>query len=126
VRSSVQTYASELNAARQAQQAEEGGTETDSEAVETQRLAAAEAMYKNLGRAMEKYGSKNLMVAKFFDLSYIRDGAVSPPEGSPGAPQNFNLTPGPESTTVTAAWSPVDGADGYRLYRRLPTESITL
>lgn len=121
VQTSVQAFTSALVAARAAQQAEEGGTEANSSAVETARLAVCDAMFRNLGRAMEKYGASD-MIGKFFDLSYVRDGATPPPEGAPEAPLNLALLAA-GADGVSASWDAVPEVEGYRLYRRLPGET---
>jgi hypothetical protein len=122
VRDEVALFAAELSGARDTQQQEEGGTSTNSSGLEDSRKLAADAMFRNLGRAMDKHGASD-RVGKYFDLSYIREGATLPPEGTPPAPADFTVSSVQNAAdTISANWSPVPGADGYRLYRRLPGE----
>lgn len=123
VRGEVALFAAELTGARDTQQQEEGGASTNSAGLEESRQLAADAMFRNLGRAMEKHGA-NERVGKYFDLTYIREGATLPPEGTPPAPADFTVSSVQNTAdAINANWSPVPGADGYRLYRRLPGES---
>ncbi len=114
----VTTFAGQFAAARLAQQGEEGGSEVNSEGLEMRRLSAADKMFRNIGRAMTKFGAAG-MIGKMFDLNYIRDGATPPPDDAPGAPQGFTVVAvsGPPGDGQ-ANWSPVAGVDGYNLYRR--------
>ena len=70
---------------------------------------------------MEKHGA-NALIGKYYDLTYVRDGAAPPPDGTPDAPQNLVLTAA-GAGSVNLAWAAVPEATGYRVYRRLPGET---
>lgn len=123
VQTAVGAFTTGLRVARDAQQGEEAGTEADSEGVEAARVFVCDMMFRNTGRAMEKHGAV-AMVGKYFDLSYVRDGAPAPPEGTLVPPDDLTVgavagTPG----AVEVNFTPVPGATGHNLYRQLPGES---
>ncbi len=124
VATQVNTYAGTLAAARSTQQGAEGNVEDLSDALEVRRKAACLAMYRNLGRAMTKYGPEPV-VETFFDMSYIRDGAAPPPDNAPPAPLDLTVTPDTGTPgNGDAAWGAAPGADGYNFYRRPLGETV--
>jgi len=82
----VNTYVTQLDTLRLAQQQKETEVDTCSAAVETQRLATARVMYKNLARFMLVWWDNPVLIEDGFDMSYIRDGAPPPPEDEPEPP----------------------------------------
>ncbi len=79
----VGTYHSEMKTLRDTQQTAEQSVDNNAALLEIERLAAATMMYKNLGRLMEKYADTPVRVEDFYDMNYIRNGAVAPPEDVP-------------------------------------------
>ena len=120
----VSDYAASMVAARDQQQQAEGNTDTLSTALEAQRLSLSIAMFRNVGRLMEKFGPSP-MVGNFFDLTYIRDGATPPPDDAPAAPQSFTVaTVAGQPASVQGAWAAIDEVTNYTIYRRLAGEIV--
>ncbi len=125
VRTQVSAYAVDMQNKREQQQQSESAVETLSGQMELRRVSAADVLYGNLGLLMNHFRSKlnRPMIEKYFDLSYIRDGAAAPPDDAPPAPGDFTATAvSNEPNTVLTGWTLVPGAVGYRGYRRLPGE----
>lgn len=123
VRAEVETFTGSLLTARQSQQQEEGGTEDNSALQQTARVAVCDALVRNAGRAVDKYGA-SVLVGRLFDLSYVRDGAPVPPDGAPDAPSNLTVsTVAGQPDAVGGAWDAMAGITGFRVYRQLPGET---
>ena len=82
----VGTFHTEIKGLRDSQQGQEGAVDTASTGVEAQRIASGNAMYQNLGRLMEKFVLVPTKIEDYYDMSYIRDGAVPPPAPPPVPP----------------------------------------
>ena len=82
----VGTFHTEMKALRDGQQGQEGAVNVASTALEGQRVAAANLLFQNLGRLMEKFFTLPSKIEDYFDMSYIRDGAPPPLEEPPAPP----------------------------------------
>lgn len=84
LKAQVDEYLDELDALRLAQQRKETELDTCSAAVETQRQAAARALYKNLARFMLHWSETPVRIEDGFDMNYLRISA-SPPAKDAGS-----------------------------------------
>ena len=123
VADAVQAFRDTVVAARASQQNAEGDVDAKSTALHACRAGVALAMYRNLGRLMEKYGADPDNLEDFYELSLIVGGNEPPPEDEPlTPPANLTLTT-LGSSNAMAAWDAVLGATGYHLWRRGPGET---
>jgi len=86
LKTQVDTWLTGLEALRQTQQQRETAVDTLAAALETQRLATAKILYKNLARFMLVWWENPVRIEDGFDMNYIRDGVTAPPEDEPPVP----------------------------------------
>ena len=71
----VDNFYAQLDAANNAQKTSKSTTVINSDKVETARINVCVAMYANLGAMIQKFASTPEVIADYFDLATIRNGA---------------------------------------------------
>lgn len=81
LQSEVQTFGNDLNTARNTQQSKEDLVSQASDLLEEQRVIVCQIMYANLGQLMDKFYLNPGNVARFFDLTILRNASDFPIAG---------------------------------------------
>ncbi len=90
VKLEVETFQTELEAIRDAQQGKEQIIEQSSTLLELARVNLARIMYGNLGRLMDKYRDAPDFIGNFWELKWLRSASAS--NGTPPVVEEFSCS----------------------------------
>lgn len=73
LKAEVDTFYTDIDAARDTQEGAKGGTKAGSDALDNQRITTMTEQYRNLGFLINKWATTPLLIEPFFELNILRD-----------------------------------------------------
>jgi hypothetical protein len=110
LKTTVETFHTSLQSARNTQQGTEGQIATASAAADDARVALAIALFANVGRLMEKHADDPSRLGDYYEISLLQAGGGT--GGTLAAPTGLSLAIGGTSDVI-ATWNAVVGATSY-------------